>query len=342
MSDISRRGWWFAGWVIAMSMTACREAPAPREAPTVPRPLPYAERGGNALAGLPRRARAAFAPLEATSYPGESDALVDLGRALFHDPRLSAGADLSCASCHPLDAGGSSTGGERDAPSVYNAALRPTTYWDGRASTLEQQVRMSLVGDAELGLADEAEAVRAIEAIPGYARHFTDTFGDQQVTADRLVAAIVAYERRLITPGAFDRYLMDDTSALTQPQAAGLSMFIEAGCMTCHAGATLGMGQQRLGVVEPYPTEDLGVYAVTGRESDRGVFAVPSLRNVARTGPWLHDGSIASLPEVVSMMGRYQLGRELTPEQIQSIVDFLMTLNGEPPARLAGPPLTLP
>lgn len=339
---VRQRGAWAARCALAAGLLAgCREAPSPRPPPTTPRPLPYATRAGNPLSGLPARAQAAFAPVEATLTPGEGDSLVELGRMLFSDPRLGRG-ERSCAGCHPVDGWGASSGGARDAPSVYNAALRPSLYWDGRASDVEDQIRMALVNTEEMAQPDEAAAARAIAAIPGYAPFFVASFGSDDVTPDRMISAIAAFERRLTTPGPLDRYLMDDLDALTHEQALGMSMFIDAGCVTCHNGPTLGKGQQRLGVVEPYPTADMGVFAVSQRESDRGVFAVPGLRNVANTGPWLHDGSIKTLHEVVSLMGRYQLGRELDPEQTTSIVAFLGALTGERPGRLAGAPLTLP
>lgn len=174
-------------------------------------------------------------------------------------------------------------------------------------------------------------ALEVLRTIPGYERLFRAAFPEDAdpVTFDNAVLAIGAFERRLATPSRFDDFLGGDTKALGVEELHGLSVFIDAGCPTCHAGPAMGSGMfQKLGLVHPYETEDLGRHAVTKQAADRFVFKVPSLRNVAETGPYCHDGSIQSLGEAVHLMAWHQVGRELSSEQIQAIVTFLGSLTG--------------
>jgi cytochrome c peroxidase len=170
-----------------------------------------------------------------------------------------------------------------------------------------------------------------IRSIPGYGPLFQAAFPGEAdpITYDNMARAIGAFERRLITPSRFDAFLEGQDSALTDQEVEGLALFLDTGCTTCHNGAPVGgLLYQKLGLVKPYPTEDPGRAKVTGDPADQGSFKVPSLRNIAHTGPYFHDGSIAKLPEAVRIMARHQLGRELDDAQVKEIVVFLGSLDG--------------
>jgi len=284
----------------------------------------------------------------------DSDAKVALGRDLYFDPRLSKNQDIACNSCHRLDRFGvdgepTSPGhkgqrGARNSPTVLNAAIQFVQFWDGRAADVEAQAKGPVLNPVEMAMADAQAVEGVLRSIPGYAPMFASAFPGQAqpITFDNMALAIAAFERRLMTPSPFDDYLAGDDGALTAEQKKGLDTFISVGCITCHNGPGVGGGMfQKLGLVVPYPTKDAGRFDVTHNEADRGFFKVPSLRNVVKTGPWFHDGSIKSLPEAVRLMAHHQLGRELTDEQVSSIVSFLGSLVGRVPADLAAPP-TLP
>lgn len=297
-----------------------------------------------------------FDPLPVEAPPANyqlTAELVTLGRVLYYDPRLSVDQRQSCNSCHPLDRYGVdglpvSIGhdGEpvkRNAPTVYNAALHIAQFWDGRAATVEDQAKGPILNAGEMGMLDPEEVERKINSFPGYAPLFAAAFpGDPNpVTFENVAIAIAAFERRLITPARFDRFLAGDYSQLTDAEQRGLVTFAEVGCPTCHVGSTVGgLLYKKLGEKEPYPIEDEGRFLVTGSEADRYVFKVPSLRNVTQTAPYLHDGSVATLEEMVVLMARHQLGKTVTDQQVAEIITFLRTLEGEiPTAYIAPPPL---
>ena len=279
---------------------------------------------------------------------------VELGRMLYFDKRLSKNHDISCNSCHMLDKYGvdnepTSPGhkgarGDRNSPTVYNAALHFVQFWDGRAADVEAQAKGPVLNPVEMAMAGEAQVVATLESIPGYADAFKKAFpdADPAITYDNMATAIGAFERTLVTPGKWDRYLAGDGAALTAAEVEGAKLFVQTGCATCHMGPAVG-GQmyQKLGLVRPYETEDQGRFAVTQNEADRLMFKVPSLRNVAKTGPYFHDGKVATLPEAVRLMGAHQLGRDLTDEDTAKIVTFLEALTGDLPADKIQPP-TLP
>jgi cytochrome c peroxidase len=266
---------------------------------------------------------------------------IDLGRMLYYDARLSKNHDISCNSCHQLDRFGvdgepTSPGhrgqrGDRNSPTVYNAALHVAQFWDGREPDVEAQAKGPVLNPIEMA-APSAEAVVAVlNSIPGYVTAFGEAFPDDAdpVSYDNMARAIGAFERRLTTPGRFDRFLAGDVDALSKDEQRGLQTFIGKGCVSCHMGPAVGGTLYRkIGFVIPYETEDPGRENVTGEESDRHVFKVPSLRNVARTGPWFHDGSIGRLSEAVRLMGHHQLGVELDYKEVADIVAFLNSLTG--------------
>ncbi len=280
-----------------------------------------------------------------------TDAKVTLGRALYYDARLSKNHDIACNSCHQLDSFGvdgeaTSPGhkgqrGDRNSPTVYNAALHLAQFWDGRAADVEAQAKGPVTNPIEMALARPADAEAVLRSIPGYAPLFAAAFpGEEQpVSFENMARAIGAFERRLTTPGRFDRFLQGDDEALSDAEVKGLETFLASGCTTCHMGPAMGGTMyQKLGLVHPYETEDVGREKVTGNEADRRSFKVPSLRNVAETGPWFHDGSLKDLGEVVRVMAWHQLGRELSEEEQTSIVAFLRALTGEVDATLVAKP----
>lgn len=285
-----------------------------------------------------------FRPLPAAV---SSDAnKVDLGRALYYDPRLSRNRDISCNTCHPLDRYGVdgapvSTGdrgrkGARNAPTVYNAAGHFAQFWDARAPDVEQQAKGPLLNPDEMAMPSEAQVVAVLVSIPEYASMFRRAFprDANPVTFDNLVRALGAFERLLITPSRWDRFLKGDQGALGDAEKAGFNKFVESGCAACHYGPYVGGNAlQKAGMVRAWPnTADLGRQRVTGKESDRFLFKVPSLRNVARTAPYFHDGSAGKLDEAIRTMALYQVGKNLAAADVRSIAAWLECLTGEIPA----------
>ncbi|HVB32335.1 MAG TPA: cytochrome c peroxidase [Gemmatimonadaceae bacterium] len=300
---------------------------------------------------------AMFAPLPARmDAPGQppSDAEIALGRTLYYETLLSNGHDVSCNSCHALNGYGAdgrrvSFGhkgqeGSRNSPTVYNAAGQVAQFWDGRAPNVEEQAKGPILNPAEMGMPGSSAVLDHLKASAKYRAAFAAAFPGQPnpVTYDNVGRAIGAFERGLVTPSRWDAFLKGDTAALTAQEKRGAKTFIAAGCTACHAGAYVG-GQlfQKAGLVRAWPTTaDSGRIAVTKAASDLFVFKVPTLRNVAKTGPYFSDGSVGSLDSAIVMMGRYQLGVDLTPAQVQDIRAFLGTLTGEIPVRyVAEPPL---
>ena len=269
-------------------------------------------------------------------------AKIELGRKLYYEKRLSLAGDIACNSCHDLAAFGvdgepTSPGhlgqrGGRNSPTVYNAALHVSQFWDGRSPDVEDQAKGPILNPIEMAMPSEAAAVERLAKDASYVELFAKAFPDEAepISYDNLARAIGAFERRLMTPGPLDAFLAGDDSALSAKQLAGLNDFMSLGCVTCHNGAAVGGAlYQKIGLVRPYETEDLGRYEVTHKESDKYFFKVPSLRNITKTAPYFHDGSIPSLNEAIRLMGRHQLGIELEARQISSIVSFLGALEGE-------------
>lgn len=271
---------------------------------------------------------------------------VALGEALFRDPRLSHDNSISCASCHDLGRGGadgrsSAVGiggqqGEINTPSVFNAALNFAQFWDGRATTLEQQARGPVHNPAEMG-SSWPEVVAKLSAAGDYNDTFRRLFAGG-LTGDNIAAAIAEYERSLVTPDSrFDEWLLGNEEALSADEKAGFRLFRDFGCGSCHQGVNLGGNMyQKFGIFAPFTppgrglrASDLGRFNVTGDTADKGVFKVPSLRNVTRTAPYFHDGSSPSLEDAVAVMARVQLGREISESDRRQIVAFLGTLTGK-------------
>ncbi len=289
-----------------------------------------------------------FAPLPAVMNSPDNvvtDAKVKLGRILYYDPRLSANQKISCNTCHPLDAYGAeskrvSTGhknqqGNRNAPTVYNAAGHFVQFWDGRAPTVEEQAKGPITNPVEMAMPSNAAAVQVIKSMPEYIALFQTAFPNDKdpVTYDNMALAIGAFERGLVTPSRWDAFLEGDQSALTGSEKSGFNTFAATGCQWCHNGAYVGgSAYQKLGVMKPWPKQtDQGRYQVTKEEVDKMVFKVPSLRNIKKTGPYFHDGSVSTLEQAIRNMAVHQRGVELTDAQIKSIETWMGSLTGEIP-----------
>jgi cytochrome c peroxidase len=321
---------------VALLPMACSSQPvsAPAAAPETQKPSIDKER----LAG--------FAPLPA-SAPAEagepSPAQIALGRMLYYEPRLSKSQQISCNTCHDLanygiDPEPTSTGhkgqkGDRNSPTVFNAAAHLAQFWDGRAADVEAQAKGPVLNPVEMAMPTEKTVVAVLESIPEYVDLFKQAFPNdkQPVSYDNMAKAIGAFERKLMTPSRWDALLEGDTSVLTPEETVGLKTFLDTGCQACHYGALLGgTSYQKLGAAKSYPgAGDPGRYKVTKVDGDKGVFKVPSLRNIEKTGPYFHDGKVVTLDQAVRDMGEYQLGKKLTDEQVKQILAFLKVLTGK-------------
>jgi cytochrome c peroxidase len=296
-----------------------------------------------------------FAPVRASIDGPEGPPTreqVELGRKLFFDPRLSRGGEISCNTCHRLDRYGvdglkTSIGhngqrGKRNAPTVYHAAGYFQQMWDGRERDVESQAKGPITNPKEMAMTSGQAVVKVLQAIPGYAEAFKQAFPGQPqaVSYDNVGRAIGAFERMLTTPSRWDAYLAGDKNALSREEKQGFKLFMSVGCIACHNGEMLGGGAlQKLGAVEPWPNQrDQGRFDVTQIPLDKMLFKVPTLRNVEKTAPYFHDGSADTLEEAVSLMGKHQLGIELTPAETQLMVVWLKSLTGALPEELISPP----
>ena len=296
---------------------------------------------------LIKKANRYFAPLPQVMPGSENDTpeRIELGKQLYFDTRLSINDSQSCASCHPLGDGRggmdnlpTSPGargelGDRNTPTVLNAGWQSSQFWDGRASDLADQARQPILNPIEMGMPDEASVVDKLAAIATYGDAFAKAFPDDSspLSYDNLAEAIAAFERTLRSESRFDDFMRGDKAALTEQEQSGLNLFIRHNCIRCHDGPMLGGTLlEKLGVYgEFHNTEDSGRFRVTGDEADRMFFKVASLRNVAVTGPWFHDGSGKELSEVVKIMARIQLDTELKAQEADAITAFLHALTGK-------------
>jgi cytochrome c peroxidase len=296
---------------------------------------------------LLKKAKTQFSPLPAQTKSADNPITpekVALGRALYHDKRLSKDHDVSCATCHDLanygvDGDPTSTGhkgqkGDRNSPTVYNSGLQLAQFWDGRAKDVEEQAVQPMLNPIEMAMTSEAEVVGTIESIPGYAPLFEAAFPGEKVSFATIGKAIGAFERTLVTPAPFDRFLGGDLKALDSLQLSGLALFFDAECVTCHTGAGVGGSMyQKLGSVKAFETKDEGRFGITNDERDKQVFKVPLLRNITKTGPYLHDGSVATLEEMVALMVKHQTNKgELDEAEMKAMLAFLGSLTGPLPA----------
>ncbi len=272
-------------------------------------------------------------------------AQAELGKKLYFDPRLSKSGFISCNSCHNLSMGGTdnlptSIGdqwqrGPINAPTVLNSSLNVAQFWDGRAADLQAQAGGPIANPGEMGFTHKL-AVKVLESIPQYRVEFKQVFGSDQITIGEVTQAIAEFEKTLVTPNSrFDQWLLGNPNAITAEEKAGYTLFKESGCVACHNGEAVGGNSyQKMGVVEPYkansPAE--GRVAVTGKDADRFLFKVPTLRNVEMTYPYFHDGAATTLGQAVDTMGRIQLGKKFSAKENAQIVAFLKTLTGDQPS----------
>ena len=276
---------------------------------------------------------------------------VALGQMLYHDPRLSSTGTVSCASCHNTMLGGEDnrpnamgvngqTGG-RSAPTVWNAAFNKVQFWDGRAASLEEQAAGPVTNPIEMGMKSWDDVVARLKTIEGYQEAFEKVFGKDSISKDNATKAIAAYERTLITPNSpYDKYVQGDESALTEQQVRGMNKAVELGCTGCHSGPAFNGP----GMFHKFPVnnsgffeakyhfkKDKGLAEVTKKAEDENMWKVPTLRNVALTAPYFHNGSVKTLDEAVKIMAKLQLNQDLSDAEVADVVAFLNALTGEFP-----------
>jgi cytochrome c peroxidase len=287
-------------------------------------------------------------------------AKIELGKMLYHDPRLSSSGTVSCNSCHNVMAGGDdnrggSVGvkgqvGGRSAPTVWNSAFNSVQFWDGRAASLEAQAKGPVTNPIEMGMKSWDDVVARLKEIPGYRQGFTAAFGSgDTINVDNAAKAIAAYERTLITPNSpYDKYVNGSTAVLTEQQVRGMNTFAEVGCASCHSGPAFNGPTQPEGTgffmkLPTYPDatleakygfeKDQGRTEATKNEADKHFYKVPTLRNIALTAPYFHNGKVMDLATAVQVMGKTQLNKDLSEQQVQDIVAFLNALTGEFPSQ---------
>ncbi|MFC7703565.1 cytochrome-c peroxidase [Plastorhodobacter daqingensis] len=267
---------------------------------------------------------------------------IELGKMLFFEPRISSSGVISCATCHnpalgwtdriPRAVGHLGQEGSRNTPTVLNAGFLEAQFWDGREATLEGQALGPIAADVEMAM-DLDQAVARLQEFETYREHFAAAFPDdaEPINADNVAQAIASFERTLNTPNSpFDRYLRGDEGALTEDQIAGMRLFVDVGCASCHNGPVLSDSNYH--VFDAPGSEDEGRFVVTGDEADRFAFRTPTLRNVAVTYPYFNNGSVEDLHQAVYMMGDQMLGYEFTDGELDQVVAFLHALTGEMPA----------
>jgi cytochrome c peroxidase len=317
---------------------------------------PPARQGGRVEANP--SALQVFAPLPTEMASADNPTTpekVALGRMLYYDTRFSTSGDVSCYVCHPLHDYGTShrrTGvghggliGGRNEPTVYNAAGHVAQFWDGRAPDVEAQALGPVLNPVEMGMPDAQSVLGVLRRIPGYVDAFTAAFPSDPdpITFENFGRAIATFERGLVTPSRWDAFLAGDAGALTDEEKTGFNEFASVGCTQCHIGPYVGGSfYQKAGLVNTwYDTSDRGRAQVTGNQADAMFFKVPSLRNVEETWPYFHDGSAQRLEDAIRLMAWHQLGAELTPSQVESLVTWLKTLSGPVPFEYINEP-TLP
>jgi cytochrome c peroxidase len=310
---------------------------------------------------LMKKAREVLGPLPA-SMPSEQNPItpekVKLGKILFYESRISIDGTVSCARCHPISLyaadglkkaiGNNCKENPRNSPTLFDAAAQISQHWIGNRTSVEDQARQSVTGPPSFGMPSNESVEKVLKSMKEYVSLFKAAFPGEKdpVTVDNLAKAIGAFERTLMTPAPFDAFVKGDPKALTGQQKRGLQTFFETGCMTCHFSPYVG-GQmyQKFGVFEPYwnytksEKIDEGIFAVTKNEADKYVFKVPVLRNVAETLPYFHDGSVDKLGDAVRIMGKIQLLKDLSKEQVADITVFFASLTGQIPDDVMRVPL---
>jgi len=308
-------------------------------------------------------ARGMFKPLSASAETPENaltPAKVKLGKVLYFDKRLSLNNTQSCNTCHnlstfgvdnlPTSPGDAGKNGDRNSPTSFNAALHTTQFWDGRAKDVEEQAGMPVTNPVEMAIPNEAFLVKRLAELDLYKKLFAEAFPGEKapVTYQNLSKAIGAFERTLLTPSKWDSYLSGQADALSLAEKKGLQTFINVGCTSCHSGELLGGNMfQKFGVHHDYweytksTKVDEGRFTVSKNEADKYVFKVPSLRNITKTAPYFHDGSVAELKDAVRIIAKVNLNKDLKDDEISSIITFLEALTGELPIETTQEPLEL-
>jgi cytochrome c peroxidase len=325
--------------------------------------LPPGTSGNAGDQELLKRAQGMFAALPEVAESEENPITAEkvaLGKLLFHDTRLSMNGTISCNSCHKLDSfgvdgektslGDTKERGARNSPTVYNAALHSMQFWDGRAKDVEEQAGMPVLNPVEHSMPNKAFVEKRLREVKDYAPLFAAAFPDekQPVNYRSMERAIGAFERTLMTPAPFDAFVKGDVAALTPEAKEGLALFMDVGCTTCHMGVSLGGTMfQKFGLHQDFrpltgsTDADHGLMDLTKKETDKDIFKVPGLRNVAKTAPYFHDGSVADLGKAVDVMARTSLNKELTADQVKKLVAFLESLTGTLPAAALEVPRTI-
>ncbi len=351
----------FASLSVLTVLLGCGDSGGQKTAPaasgSAKKPAASAAGSAKAASGpkpIDRKNLAVFEQLPKESKSDKNPATpakVALGRQLYFDTRLSKNHDVSCNTCHnletygvdnkPVSEGHGKQKGTRNSPTVYGAALHTVQFWDGRAADVEEQATGPIVNPVEMA-ADEKRVVETLTSIPEYKKAFEESFPDEKepVTLVNVGKAIGAFERTLLVSGKWDKYLAGDDAALSQDEKNGLSVFMDSGCTSCHGGAMVGGNMlMKLGAVKPWTDEkDKGKFEVTKDEKDKMFFKVPTLRNVAKTAPYFHDGSVSDLGEAVKKMAFHQNGLEISADEIKAVVAFLGALTVEIPAEMTKAP----
>ncbi|MDV7187498.1 cytochrome-c peroxidase [Lutibacter sp. TH_r2] len=275
---------------------------------------------------------------------------VVLGKKLYFDNRLSKDNTQSCNTCHdlktygvdnlPTSPGNDGGLGTRNSPTVLNAALHKDQFWDGREPDVEAQAGGPILNPVEMAMPSEEVVVERLLEDENYLEMFETAFPEDEkpITYKNIQKAIGAFERKLITPSKFDDFIAGNIEILNEKELKGLQLFIDNGCTACHSGNALGGNiHQKFGLFDDYwkytksKTIDEGKFEVTKKEGDKYIFKSPSLRNIAKTYPYFHDGSVNDLKDAVSIMGKIQLNKEFTPDELDAMVAFLNSLTGELP-----------
>lgn len=296
---------------------------------------------------LMKKATTFFQPISSITYEDIPAEKVALGKQLYNDKRLSKNNTISCNSCHqlnnfgvdnlPTSLGDSKELGDRNSPSTFYAFLHTSQFWDGRAVDVEEQAGMPILNPIEHGIPDEDYLVDKLSKIDEYQKLFSQVYGEENsITFENITNAIGAFERKLYATSKFDEFLDGDEKALNAKEKKGLQAFIDNQCITCHTGIALGGHmKQKFGLFGDYwemtgsENIDTGLHQVTGKDTDKYIFKVPSLRNIEKTYPYFHDGSVDDLAEAVKIMGKLQSNKDISDEDVDLIIAFLKTLTAD-------------
>ncbi len=347
-------------WIATIALLLAFAAGAEGAASPAPKAGQSLKSGGFSLPlPLGLQADAAYIP---DDNPLSADKIA-LGRFLYFDPRLSKNRTVSCATCHNpfhgfADPQRTSKGvggkfGMRNSPTVINRLFAKEQFWDGRAADLEDQAHGPLMNPIEMGMPKPAEVVRRVKAVKGYPPLFQKAFGSRDVSMRRVAQAIASYERTVVSGDSpFDRYVAGDKDALSASAVRGWGLFKgKANCQVCHVGFNFtDESYHNLGVGMDKPEPDLGRYDVTKAEADKGAFKTPTLRDIVETAPYMHDGSEATLRDVIDLYNRGGvknpwLSNEIKPlhlsvAEVDDLLAFLGSLTGD--VRNLDPPAALP